>query len=103
MFGNIPRGDGLEVWRRVLEDTCQKTKAEKLALENAVMQPKPCNTPEQVPMALERWMTSLQAYLDAGGEKLDDDRKKSSILKILPWKIQERVPVPYTQLTLPTT
>ena len=32
VFGNIPRGDGLEVWRRVLEDTCQKTKAETLAL-----------------------------------------------------------------------
>jgi len=36
-------------------------------------------------------MTSLQAYLDAGGEQLDDDRKKSSILKLLPWDIQERV------------
>jgi hypothetical protein len=70
VFGNITRGDGFEVWRRVLEDTCQKTKAEKLALEHAVMQPKPCANPEQVPMALERWMTSLQAYLDVGGENL---------------------------------
>ena len=60
VFGNIPRGDGLEVWRRVLEDTCQKTKKEKIDLENAVMQPRPCTTPEQVPMALERWMTSHQ-------------------------------------------
>ena len=79
------------MWRRVLEDTCQETKAEKLSLDHAVMQPKPCSTPEQIPMALERWMTSLQTYLDAGGEQLDDDRKKSSILKILPWNIQERV------------
>ena len=91
VFGNIPRGDGLEVWRRVLEDTCQKTKAEKLDLEHAVMQPRPCTTVEQVPMALERWQTSLQAHLDSGGEKLDDDRKKSSIIKILPWKSQENV------------
>jgi hypothetical protein len=67
VFGNIPRGDGLEVWRRVLEDTCQKTKAEKLDLEHAVMQPRPCTTVEQVPMALERWQTSLQTYLDSGG------------------------------------
>ena len=36
-------------------------------------------------------MTSLQAYLDAGGERLNDDRKKSSVLKLLPWNIQERV------------
>ena len=42
-------------------------------------------------MALERRMTSLQVYLDAGGEKLNDDRKKSSIMKIPPWGIQERV------------
>ena len=87
----ISPGDGLEVWRRVLEDTCQKTKAETLALENAVLQPKPCSTPEQVPMALERWFTTLQTYLDAGGEKLDEDRNKTSILKLLPWKIQEKV------------
>ena len=55
------------------------------------MQPRPCTSPEQAPMALERWTTSLQAYLDAGGEKLDDERKKPSILKISHWKIQERV------------
>ena len=36
-------------------------------------------------------MTSLQAYLDAGGGKFDDDIKKSSIFKLLPWKIRERV------------
>ena len=42
-------------------------------------------------MALERWFTTLQTYLDAGGEKLDDDRKKTSILKLLPWNIHEKV------------
>ena len=41
VFGNIPRGDGLEVWRRVLADTCQKTKKEKIDLANVVTQPRP--------------------------------------------------------------
>ncbi len=41
-------------------------------------------------MALGRWFTPLQTYLDAGGETLDDDRKKTSTSKLLPWKIQEK-------------
>ena len=42
-------------------------------------------------MALERWTTALQAYYDAGGDDMNDERKKGSILKILPWRIQEQV------------
>ena len=53
-FGNVPKGAGLEAWRRVLEDTTQKTRVEILDLEKAVMHPHACTNPEQVPMALER-------------------------------------------------
>jgi hypothetical protein len=42
-------------------------------------------------MALERWQTAVQAYLDAGGEPLNDDRRKGSVTKILPWKVQQKV------------
>ena len=55
------------------------------------MHPNACATPDQVPMALERWQTAVQAYLDAGGEPLNDDRRKGSVTKILPWKIQQKV------------
>ena len=55
------------------------------------MHPHPCSTLEQVPMALERWQTSVQAYLDAGGEPLTDDRRKGSIVKILPWRVQQKI------------
>jgi len=33
----------------------------------------------------------VQSYLDAGGEPLKDDRRKGSVTKILPWKIQQKV------------
>ena len=91
IFGNVTKGDGLEAWRRVLEDVTQKTRVEVLDLEKAVMHPSPCANPEQVPMALERWQTAVQAYLDAGGEPLNDDRRKGSVTKILPWRVQQRV------------
>ena len=42
-------------------------------------------------MALERWQIAVQAYLDAGGEPLNDDRRKGSVTKILPWAIQKKV------------
>jgi hypothetical protein len=87
----VTKGDGLEAWRRVLEDVTQKTTVEVLDLEKAVMHPSPCANPEQVPMALERWQTAVQAYLDAGGEPLNDDRRKGSVTKILPWRVQQRV------------
>ena len=90
-FGNVVKGDGLEAWRRVLEEVTQKIKVEILDLEKSVMHPSPCAAPEQVPMALGRWQTAVQAYLDAGGEPLTDDRRKSSVTKILPWKIQQTV------------
>jgi hypothetical protein len=48
-------------------------------------------TVEQVPLALERWQTSVQAYLDAGGDPLTDDRRKGSVIKLLPWKVQQKV------------
>ena len=75
-FGNVGKGEGLEAWRKVLEEVTQKTRVEVLDLEKAVMHPNSCSTPEQVPMALERWQTAVQAYLDAGGEPLTDDRRK---------------------------
>ena len=78
-------------WRKVLVEVIQKTRVGVLDLEKAVMHPHPCATVEQVPMALERWQTSVQAYMDAGGEKLTDDRRKGSVLKILPWRVQQKV------------
>ena len=90
-FGNVPKGEGLEAWRRVLVDITQKTRSEILDLERAVMHPHQCTTVEQVPMALERWQTAVRAYLDAGGEPLNDERRKGSISKILPWRVQEKV------------
>ena len=90
-FGNVPKGEGLEAWRKVLEEVTQKTRSEVLDLERAVMHPHPCSTVEQVPMALERWQTSVQAYLDAGGEPLNDERRKGSVTKILPWRIQQKI------------
>ena len=55
------------------------------------MHPHPCANPEQVPIALGRWQTAVQAYLDAGGEPLNDDRRKGSVTKILPWAMQKEV------------
>ncbi len=75
----------------MLIDVVQETRAEKLVLEKAVMHPQQCPSVDQVPMALERWTTALQAYYDAGGDDMNDERKKGSILKILPWRIQEKV------------
>ena len=42
-------------------------------------------------MALGRWQTSVQAYLDAGGEPLNDEKRKGSVTKILPWRVQEKI------------
>ena len=82
---------GLEAWRKVLEEVTQKTRSEILDLERAVLHPHPCTSVGQVPMALGRWQTGVQAYLDAGGEPLNDERRKGSITKTLPWRVQQEI------------
>ena len=62
-----------------------------LDLEAAVLQSKSCITVEQVPIAREGWQPSVQAYLDAGGDPLTDDRRKGSVIKIPQWKVQQKV------------
>ena len=71
----MPAQHGLEAWRRVFIDVVQKTQAERLRLEDAVLSASPCARLTGVAMALERWEASRLEYREATGAPLPQDKR----------------------------
>ena len=81
----MDKGDGLEAWRRVLEDVAQKTRVEVLDPEKAVMHPSPGASPEQVATADVEGEGAADDGSDASAmvhnEELIDEEKDSDVAK----------------------
>ena len=91
IFGNIPRSQGFEAWRKVMKGLNERSTAELMKLETKVLSPPECGSEGQVLMAIEQWEGSLKRYLDAGGEDLSEQRRRGGLLRLLPEKLRDRV------------
>ena len=71
--------NGLEVWRLINLDVTQKTQAEILSLEHAVLNPKKLEKLRDIPSGFVHWDNAYRAYVEAGGRPLDDHRKVGAL------------------------
>ncbi len=94
IFEGCKEENGLEVWRRSLVDETKKTPAELLTLEKHALSPPVCLRLQGLPQAIVRWEAAVKTYheaLPAGStERLSEGRQVNSLMRILPWSIQER-------------
>ena len=90
ILDGVEMENGFEVWRRVLQDLTQKSPAEILRLEDAVLTPPICQRMENIPQALVEWEASHRTWIEAGGAGLDDHRTVGAILRLLPEEVRNR-------------
>ena len=76
--------NGVEVWRTVVLATTQKSQAEVLRHEDAVLQPDHVTGAKDIEKALVSWDTICLEYLEAGGHAVSDCRKFSILMGMLP-------------------
>ncbi len=90
IFDNCPGGNGLEVWRRVLLDVAQKTQAERMRLEDSVLNPPKCKDESRIFISIERWEAAYKVYIEAGGEHMTEEKKIGAVLRMLPEVIRDK-------------
>ena len=61
MYDSVDDDNGFEVWRLINLDVTQKTQAEILALEHAVLNPKKLDKLRDIPTGLVNWDNSYRA------------------------------------------
>ena len=91
VYDSVGDDNGFEVWRLINLDVTQKTQAEVLALEHAVLNPKKLIKLRDIPTGLVNWDNSYRAYVEAGGRALDDDRKIGALMRLFPDAVCEKV------------
>ena len=91
VFSNVEIENGLEVWRTVVLATTQKTQAEVLRLEDAILQPDPVKQATDIEKAFVAWDASYREYLEAGGHAVGDYRKVGIFMRMLPESLKTDV------------
>ena len=74
----------------VNQDLTQKTEAEVMLLEQAVLNPKQVSELSKVPAALVAWDAVHREYRDAGGETLSPNRQVGAIMQIIPNYVRQK-------------
>ncbi len=91
VFANVPRHNGLEVWRRIAEPI----NADKILILKdllpAVTNPRPAASLDDLTVALEAWDTNLRLFSAAGGVPPSSEQKRLSFVAMLPPDVSAHV------------
>ena len=91
VYDSVDGDNGLEVWRLINLDVTQKTQAEILYLQHAVLNQKKLQKLRDIPSGFVHWDNAYRAYVEAGGRPLDDHRKVGALMRLLPEAVREKV------------
>ena len=78
VVANVPRHNGLEVWRRIAEPINEDKILILKDLLPAVTNPRPATSLDDLTVALEAWDTNLRLFSAAGGTVPSADQKRLS-------------------------
>ena len=84
MFGNVPRHNGLEAWRRLAEPINEDKILVRKDLLPIVTNPRPAGSMDKIEEAIQIWDTNLRLFKAAGGEVPTDETKRITLINMLP-------------------
>ena len=91
IFAGADMENCLEVWRAVVLATTQKSQAEVLRLEDAIIIFDRVRNTTEIEKALVDWDAMYSKYTEAGGAVLSEHRKVGVLMRMLPASLHEDV------------
>ena len=91
IFAGADIENGLEVWRAVVLATTQKSQAEVLRLEDAILMPDRVRNTTDIEKALVEWDAMYREYTEAGGGVVSEHREVGVFVRMLPASLHEDV------------
>ena len=91
IFAGADIENGLEVWRAVVLATMQKSQAEVIRLEDAILIPDRVRNTTDIEKALVEWVAMCREYTGAGGAVLSEHREVGVLMRMLLASLHEDV------------
>ena len=91
IFAGADMENGFEVWRMVVLAITQKSQAEVLRLEDAILMPDRVLNTTDIEKALVEWDAMCREYTEAGGAVLSEHRKVGVLMRMLLASLREDV------------
>ena len=91
IFAGADMENRLEVWRAVVLAITQKSQAEVLRLEDAILMPDRVRNTTDIEKALVEWDAMYREHTEAGGAVLSEHRKVGVLMRMIPASLHEDV------------
>ena len=83
VFGNVPRHNGLEAWRRVAEPINDDKTMIRKDLLPLITKPRSASSLDGISAAFEDWDTNIRLFKAAHGSEPTDETKRLTLLQML--------------------
>jgi hypothetical protein len=90
-FANVPRHNGFEAWRKVMEAMNENKALSRNELLPKLTNPRPATSLHDLTQAMEDWETTKRLYSEADGPPLDGEQERSAFVNMLPPDISNNV------------
>ena len=90
-FKNTGRRDGLNVWRALVLEINSQTACRRHGLRDKVQMQPQAESNEHVKQAIANWESLYSDYLEAGGQPMEPEDRRSQLLRILPTALRRDV------------